>query len=56
MSQSRIFRDRDKLSPRYIPPIISHREKQFEAAFETLKQEDNSGGPSYIPVHVLRKI
>ena len=31
MSQSRIFRDRDKLSPRYIPPIISHREKQFEA-------------------------
>ena len=31
MSQSRIFRDRDKLSPRYIPPIITHREKQFEA-------------------------
>ena len=36
--------------------LICYRKEQFEAAFDTLKQEDPSGGPSYIPVHTLRKI
>ena len=30
MSESSIFRDRSKLSPRYIPSDLPHREKQID--------------------------
>ena len=36
--------------------FLCYRKKQFEAAFETLKQEDSDGGQCYIPVHALRKL
>ncbi len=37
-SQSRIFRDREKLSPRYIPSTLPHREKQIEGLYSIFRE------------------
>lgn len=36
--QSRIFKDREKLSPRYVPPMLPHREKQIQELYNIFRE------------------
>lgn len=51
MSESSIFLDRSKLSPRYIPKELPHREKEIEKIYHTF--EDSLGNPDSFPLTIL---
>jgi len=36
--RSRIFKDRDKLSPRYVPATLPHRERQIQDLYSTFRE------------------
>jgi archaeal cell division control protein 6 len=52
MSESSIFRDRSKLSPRYIPDELPHREKQIEQLQRAFKESYSK--PDKFPLTVLQ--
>jgi cell division control protein 6 len=52
MSESSIFRDRSKLSPRYIPDELPHREKQIEQLQHAFKESYSK--PDKFPLTVLQ--
>src|ERR671935_911026 len=54
MSESSIFRDRSKLSPRYIPDELPHREKQIEQLQHAFKESYSK--PDRFPLAVLQII
>jgi archaeal cell division control protein 6 len=54
MSESEIFRDRSKLSPRYIPADLPHREKQIEQIQHVFKESYSN--PDKFPLVVLQII
>jgi cell division control protein 6 len=54
MSESEIFRDRSKLSPRYIPADLPHREKQIEQIQHVFKESHSN--PDKFPLVVLQII
>jgi len=54
MYESIIFKDRKKLSPRYIPKEISHREKQIDLLVRTFLDIKND--PDKFPLTVLQII
>jgi cell division control protein 6 len=54
MSESEIFRDRSKLSPRYIPTDLPHREKQIEQIQQAF--EESYSNPDKFPLMVLQII
>ncbi|HZD83576.1 MAG TPA: AAA family ATPase [Nitrososphaeraceae archaeon] len=54
MSESEIFRDRSKLSPRYIPTDLPHREKQIEQIQHVFKESYSN--PDKFPLVVLQII
>ncbi|HZA07753.1 MAG TPA: AAA family ATPase [Nitrososphaeraceae archaeon] len=54
MSESSIFHDRSKLSPRYIPSDLPHREKQIEQIRYVFK--DSYSKPDGFPLAVLQVI
>ncbi|MGZ5471325.1 MAG: Cdc6/Cdc18 family protein [Nitrososphaeraceae archaeon] len=54
MSESIIFKDRKKLSPRYIPKEISHREKQIDLLVRTFL--DIKDDPDNFPLTILQII
>ena len=54
MSESEIFRDRSKLSPRYIPTDLPHREKQIEQIQHVFKESYSN--PDEFPLAVLQII
>jgi cell division control protein 6 len=54
MSESEIFRDRSKLSPRYIPTDLPHREKQIEQIQQVFK--GSYSNPDKFPLVVLQII
>src|SRR5919204_857348 len=54
MSESAIFRDRSKLSPRYIPTDLPHREKQIEQIQHVFR--DSYSYPDKFPLAVLQII
>jgi cell division control protein 6 len=51
---SRIFRDREKLSPRYVPPILPHREKQIEELHSAFREALTA--PSGTPLKTIQII
>lgn len=51
MSESSIFLDRSKLSPRYIPKELPHREKEIEKIYHAF--EDSLGNPDSFPLTIL---
>src|SRR5919199_4012891 len=54
MSESAIFRDRSKLSPRYIPTDLPHRERQIEQIQQVFR--DSYLAPERFPLAVLQII
>ena len=54
MSESAIFRDRSKLSPRYIPVDLPHRERQIEQIQHVFR--DSYSDPDKFPLAVLQII
>src|ERR671926_598394 len=52
MSESPIFRDRSKLSPRYIPANLPHRERQMEQIHYVFR--DSYLAPDRFPLAVLQ--
>jgi archaeal cell division control protein 6 len=54
MSESAIFRDRSKLSPRYIPADLPHRERQIEQIKHAFR--DSYPDPDKFPLAVLQII
>ena len=52
MSESSIFRDRSKLSPRYIPSDLPHREKQIDQIQYIFKESYSN--PDKFPLAVLQ--
>jgi cell division control protein 6 len=52
MSESTIFRDKSKLSPRYVPSELPHREKQIEQIDHIFRSSYSS--PSKFPLAVLQ--
>jgi archaeal cell division control protein 6 len=54
MSESEIFKDRSKLSPRYIPTDLPHREKQIEQIQHVFKESYSN--PDEFPLAVLQII
>src|SRR5918995_5404075 len=52
MSESEIFRDKSKLSPRYIPNELPHREKQIEQINHIFRASYSN--PSKFPLTVLQ--
>src|ERR687883_462069 len=54
MSESTIFRDRSKLSPRYIPANLPHRERQMEQIHYVFR--DSYLAPDRFPLAVLQII
>jgi archaeal cell division control protein 6 len=54
MSESEIFKDRSKLSPRYIPTDLPHREKQIEQIQHIFKESYSN--PDEFPLAVLQII
>ena len=54
MYESNIFKDRKKLSPRYLPKEISHREKQIDLLVRTFL--DIKDDPDKFPLTVLQII
>jgi archaeal cell division control protein 6 len=54
MYESVIFKDRKKLSPRYIPKEISHREKQIDLLVRTFL--DIKDDPDNFPLTILQMI
>src|SRR5919199_6493044 len=54
MSESSIFRDRSKLSPRYIPEELPHRQAQIQQIVHIFS--DASRDPEKIPLTILQVI
>src|ERR671919_3245991 len=54
MSESIIFRDKSKLSPRYVPSELPHREKQIEQIDHIFRSSYSS--PSKFPLAILQII
>jgi archaeal cell division control protein 6 len=54
MSESSIFLDRSKLSPRYIPKELPHREKEIEKIYHAFR--DSLGNPDSFPLTVLQLV
>lgn len=52
MSESSIFLDRSKLSPRYIPKELPHREREIEKIYHAFK--DSLGNPDSFPLTILQ--
>jgi cell division control protein 6 len=52
MSESSIFLDRSKLSPRYIPKELPHREREIERIYHAFK--DSLGNPDSFPLTILQ--
>jgi cell division control protein 6 len=52
MSESSIFFDRSKLSPRYIPKELPHREREIEKIYHAFK--DSLGNPDSFPLTILQ--
>ena len=52
MSDSSIFLDRSKLSPRYIPKELPHREREIEKIYHAFK--DSLGNPDSFPLTILQ--
>jgi cell division control protein 6 len=52
MSDSSIFLDRSKLSPRYIPKELPHREREIEKIYHAFK--DSFGNPDSFPLTILQ--
>jgi cell division control protein 6 len=52
MSDSSIFLDRSKLSPRYIPKELPHREREIEKIYRAFK--DSLGNPDSVPLTILQ--
>jgi archaeal cell division control protein 6 len=52
MSDSSIFHDRSKLSPRYIPKELPHREREIEKIYHAFK--DSLGNPDSFPLTILQ--
>jgi cell division control protein 6 len=52
MSESSIFLDRSKLSPRYIPKELPHREREIEKIYHAFK--DSLSNPDSFPLTVLQ--
>jgi len=54
MPESAIFLDRSKLSPRYIPKELPHREKEIEKIYHTYKESFSS--PDTFPLTILQVV
>jgi cell division control protein 6 len=52
MTESAIFLDRSKLSPRYIPSELPHREKEIEKIYHAFRESFNS--PERFPLTILQ--
>jgi cell division control protein 6 len=52
MSESSIFLDRSRLSPRYIPKELPHREREIEKIYHAFK--DSLGNPDSFPLTILQ--
>jgi archaeal cell division control protein 6 len=52
MPESAIFLDRSKLSPRYIPKELPHREKEIEKIYHTFR--DSFGTPESFPLTTMQ--
>ena len=52
MPESAIFLDRSKLSPRYIPMELPHREKEIEKIYSTFKESFSS--PERFPLTIMQ--
>jgi archaeal cell division control protein 6 len=52
MPESAIFLDRSKLSPRYIPAELPHREKEIEKIYHTFKESFSS--PERFPLTIMQ--
>ena len=52
MSDSSIFLDRSKLSPRYIPKELPHREREIEKIYHAFK--DSLGDPDSFPLTIMQ--
>ena len=52
MPESAIFLDRSKLSPRYIPKELPHREKEIEKIYHTFR--DSFSSPESFPLTIMQ--
>jgi archaeal cell division control protein 6 len=52
MPESTIFLDRSKLSPRYVPMELPHREKEIERIYHTFRDSFNS--PERFPLTIMQ--
>ena len=52
MPESTIFLDRSKLSPRYVPAELPHREKEIERIYHTFRDSFNS--PERFPLTIMQ--
>lgn len=52
MTESAIFLDRSKLSPRYIPSELPHREKEIEKIYHAFRESFNS--PERFPLTIMQ--
>ena len=52
MPESTIFLDRSKLSPRYLPTELPHREKEIERIYHTFRDSFNS--PERFPLTIMQ--
>jgi cell division control protein 6 len=52
MPESAIFLDRSKLSPRYLPTELPHREKEIERIYHTFRDSFNS--PERFPLTIMQ--
>jgi archaeal cell division control protein 6 len=52
MPESTIFLDRSKLSPRYVPAELPHREKEIERIYHTFRDSYNS--PERFPLTIMQ--
>lgn len=52
MPESTIFLDRSKLSPRYVPTELPHREKEIERIYHTFRDSFNS--PERFPLAIMQ--
>lgn len=52
MPESTIFLDRSKLSPRYVPTELPHREKEIERIYHTFRDSFNS--PERFPLTIMQ--
>ena len=54
MSESKIFKDRSKLSPRYIPTELPHREREINGIRDVFKESYTN--PEKFPLSIIQLI